>query len=148
MRIRDLYATPLPAATTAGLALSQMRPPARAQAGLFGSAFALGAWMMYDGDYHNGAGFTAVWSALYVLAQRRAVGRRLVPTVLASVAAANAVGYAIGFSHSGRARPPAPASPPPGPPGGLGAMLETPGASVPTQPPPGPARAPEISQNK
>lgn len=35
---------------------------------VFGLALAAGGYMTYDGDYANGAGFSMVWSALYLLA--------------------------------------------------------------------------------
>lgn len=105
LRFSEIYSTPVPAAFTAGLLFTQIRRPGAIKAGAFGSAFLLGSWMMYDGDYKNGAGFTAVWSTLYLMANRRAFGRKLVPTIAVGLAAANAVGYAIGFARPSSSSP-------------------------------------------
>lgn len=66
-----------PAALTSGaLAAGLARGPAYNKAPLkpstascaaFGGIYALGAWMIYDGDYRNGSGFIATWSAIYTL---------------------------------------------------------------------------------
>ncbi|GMM50214.1 hypothetical protein DASB73_011720 [Starmerella bacillaris] len=107
----QIYSTPIPAAVTSGLVFSQIKKPSangkapiRVKAGIFGTAFALGSYMMYDNDYKNGAGFTAVWSTLYLLAHRKSPNRGFMGTLLIGAAAINGIGYAIGFARAPESR--------------------------------------------
>lgn len=38
---------------------------------LFGSAMALGSWIMYEGDVESGSGFITAWSSLYLVVNGR-----------------------------------------------------------------------------
>lgn len=105
----------IPAGLASGLALTgiQRRPivngtpliPSKMSAGFFGAAFGLGTFMIIDGDYKNGAGFTAVWSTLYLMANRKTLGKNMFSTSLWGLAALNAVGYAIEFTKAEPAIP-------------------------------------------
>lgn len=104
-----------PAAASSGLALAgllrqqlvnglPLRPSKFTCLG-FGSAFGLGTWMMYDGDYRNGAGFTAVWSTLYLMASKKTFARGIYPSTLWLLVGSNAISYAVEFART----PPEPA---------------------------------------
>lgn len=63
--------------------------------------------MIYDGDLTNGAGFSAVWSALYMLVNgRQAIIRfRPWPSVLTGIAAFNTIYYGRRFFFPGSGSP-------------------------------------------
>ena len=100
----------IPAGMASGLAISglQRQPvingqklfPSKMSCGVFGAMFGLGTFMIADGDYKNGAGFTAVWSTLYLMANCRSFTRGLFPATLAGVAVFNAIGYATEFTKA------------------------------------------------
>lgn len=105
----------IPSGVASGLAISglQRKPivngkvlvPSKLSAGVFGAAFGLGTFMMLDGDYKNGSGFTAVWSTLYLMANRNSFGKNFYASTLWGLAALNAVGYAIEFTKAEPAVP-------------------------------------------
>lgn len=107
--------TGIPAGLASGVALSGLQRqalvngqhliPSKLSVGVFGAAYGLGTWMMVDGDYKNGAGFTAVWSTLYLMANRKTLGRGLYASSLWSLAAFNAIGYAVEFTRAEPAIP-------------------------------------------
>lgn len=74
--------------------------PSKLACGGFGAAFGLGTLMMYDGDYRDGAGFTAVWSTLYLMASKKTFARGVYPSALWLLAGSNAIGYAIEFART------------------------------------------------
>ena len=72
----------------------------------FSTMQAIGAYMIYDNDLENGAGFIATWSALYLIVGGKKsfsalrYGRTW-PLVLSSVSLANAVLYGQRFLATG-----------------------------------------------
>lgn len=63
---------------------------------LFGSAQALGAWMIYDGDLESGCGFISAWSSLYLIVGGRGSLKNLRygkvwPLLLSTVSLGNAM---------------------------------------------------------
>lgn len=100
----------IPAGLASGLAVAglQRQPiingqrllPSKLSCGVFGTAFGLGTFMMADGDYKNGSGFVAVWSTLYLMANRQSFLRGTYPTAMMGLAAFNAVGYAVEFTKA------------------------------------------------
>lgn len=73
---------------------------------LFGAASIAGAWMIYDDDLESGSGFTAAWSALYLLVN----GKRSVqwlkfnkkwPLLVSTVALTNTAIYGRRFLTGG-----------------------------------------------
>ncbi|ODV75823.1 Aim19p CYBJADRAFT_3347 [Cyberlindnera jadinii NRRL Y-1542] len=63
---------------------------------LFGSAMALGSWIMFEGDVESGSGFITAWSSLYLIVNGRQMFNglryaRVWPVVLSSVALGEAV---------------------------------------------------------
>lgn len=76
--------------------------PKPASVALFAAANLLGGYMTYDGDYINGAGFTSVWSALYLLVNGKYVGNAVRyakpwPVLLAGLAMGNVIIYGQRF---------------------------------------------------
>lgn len=73
---------------------------------LFGAANLLGAYMIYDGEPVNGAGFTFAWSTLYLLVNGSAgiksvVRGRISPLALSVLAAGNVGLYGRKFFWPG-----------------------------------------------
>ncbi|CCF60198.1 hypothetical protein KAFR_0J01310 [Kazachstania africana CBS 2517] len=70
---------------------------------LFGTAQALGSWMIYDDDVESGSGFIMAWSTLYMIVNGkgslRAITRygRTWPFVLSCMATGNALLYGRRF---------------------------------------------------
>ncbi|SCU90806.1 LAMI_0E03664g1_1 [Lachancea mirantina] len=79
--------------------------PSNKTVALFGTAQALGSWMIYDGDVQSGSGFLAAWSALYLIVAGRgsfkALRYRTWPLALSVAAASNAYLYTREFVTSG-----------------------------------------------
>lgn len=72
----------------------------------FSTMQAIGAYMIYDNDLENGAGFIATWSALYLIVGGKKSFNalrygRTWPLVLSSVSLANAVLYGQRFLATG-----------------------------------------------
>lgn len=92
--------TGAPVVTSAALTLNGalLKPPVPSKIGAlgFGGALALGAWMIYDSDYKNGAGFTSVWSTLYLMTNAKKM-RGGYARMLGLLATFNAVAYAVEF---------------------------------------------------
>lgn len=69
--------------------------PSPLNALLFSSAFALGGWIIFDGDVESGSGFVTAWSSLYLIVNGRSAlaglkyGKPL-PLLLTAIAAENA----------------------------------------------------------
>ncbi|VVT45967.1 uncharacterized protein SAPINGB_P000980 [Magnusiomyces paraingens] len=87
--------TPIPAWS---FAVGSFRPGTKGIVG-FSLAQILGGYMIYDDDLINGAGFSSVWSALYLLAYGRPAVKsvRPLPLGLAAMAGFNAVYYGRHF---------------------------------------------------
>lgn len=69
---------------------------------LFGSAFALGSWIIYDGDVDSGSGFITAWSTLYMIVNGRGSFKGILrgkplPLVLTGLSGANALIYGRRF---------------------------------------------------
>ncbi|KAH3676217.1 hypothetical protein WICPIJ_009177 [Wickerhamomyces pijperi] len=69
---------------------------------LFGSAFALGSWIIYDGDVDSGSGFITAWSSLYLIVNGRGTLKGVLrgkpwPLLLAGVSGVNALIYGRRF---------------------------------------------------
>ncbi|KAG7194396.1 uncharacterized protein KQ657_004609 [Scheffersomyces spartinae] len=70
----------------------------------FGATSLLGGWIIYDGDILNGAGFTAVWSTLYLLVNgsssiKSVLRGRISPLALSTLALGNAGVYGLQFVY-------------------------------------------------
>lgn len=80
--------------------------PTRASCYLFGGANLLGAWLMYDGEPTNGAGFNFAWSTLYLIVNGTAGVKglfrgRISPVALSALALGNAGIYGRKFLWPG-----------------------------------------------
>ncbi|CEP61362.1 Aim19p LALA0_S03e01156g [Lachancea lanzarotensis] len=73
---------------------------------LFGSAQALGSWIIYDGDLESGSGFLGAWSALYLIVGGRGSVKalrygRVWPLTLSAMAATSTALYTRRFVAGG-----------------------------------------------
>ncbi|SCV00854.1 LAME_0G12442g1_1 [Lachancea meyersii CBS 8951] len=80
--------------------------PSTKTALLFGSAQALGSWIIYDGDLESGSGFLGAWSALYLIVGGRGSVKalrygRVWPLTLSAMAATSTVLYTKKFVAGG-----------------------------------------------
>jgi hypothetical protein len=69
--------------------------PSPASSLLFGGAFALGGWIIRDGDVESGTGFITAWSTLYLIVNAKSSFKglrygKVWPILLSTVAGANA----------------------------------------------------------
>lgn len=99
--------TPLPAAAASASLFSMLpkamknnvyRPAQKSLIG-FGTAFAIGGFIIYDGDLTNGAGFTSAWSILYLMVNGKPTLKQLRPgpVLVSGLIAINAVNYGRKF---------------------------------------------------
>ncbi|CAN6619003.1 hypothetical protein TRVA0_007S02586 [Trichomonascus vanleenenianus] len=110
--------TPLPAALAAAslfasYPIAARKPnfrPAKGSILGFGTAFALGGFIIYDGDLTNGAGFASAWSILYLMVNGKPAlkSMRPWPVAISGLVAFNAINYGRKFFFPARhpARPP------------------------------------------
>lgn len=65
----------------------------------FGTAFAIGGFIIYDGDLTNGAGFTSAWSLLYLMVNGTSSIKtmRPWPIAISGLVGFNAINYGRKF---------------------------------------------------